>query len=61
MPKVKFQKIDEFIEVYSDVDLVLGKIVYYKHNDEFIFCPESGVVFNQDCLQEIIDYIKNIK
>lgn len=59
--KLKFQEIDEFIEVYNDVNLVLGKIVYYQHNDEFIFCPEGGVVFNQDYLQEIIDYMKNIK
>ena len=39
----------------------LGDIGYYKDWKCWIFEPEISIIFSADCLQEIVDFIKEIE
>ncbi len=39
----------------------LGLIEYYPRWQEYVFRPNPGTIFSQDCLDDISDFIRNLK
>ena len=50
------------IGVYSKKnDDVLGEIKWFGRWRQYAFFPESGTIFNSECLNDIIIHIKELK
>jgi hypothetical protein len=42
-------------------DSVIGQIIYYPRWRQYVLCPVSDTVWNNDCLQFVTDFLKELK
>lgn len=55
-----FHRDDEF-SVMNTKNEYLGRVSYYFSWGKFVFTPSESVVFDIDCLGEIIKFIEGLK
>lgn len=55
------RKTKTFIVINTRSDFTIGTIRWYCPWKRYVFLPKSDTVWDIGCMQEIIDFIKNIK
>jgi len=60
---IYFEKKEKHIEIKNKkTKSLLGYIYYYNQWRQYIFTQaDGGIIFSQDCLQDIVEYIKKLE
>lgn len=56
---LEFQRlVEEMIVLNKKTKTSLGRIIYYKPWKQYVFEPKHYTVFNDECLEDIVNQIK---
>ena len=61
---IEFRQIESNTKIWGCYNrksgMLLGTVEWYGRWNRYLFSPDAGIVFTQDCLENIIDFIKGI-